>query len=629
MRSERGHGGSPRRRALALAVAAIVTVATALVVQPGTAGAGPATTFEFRSIDDPLTEDRSDTFFQVRAVDASGAVDTGYTGTVRFSSTDPDATLPPDITFVAGDAGVVTYSGDGNLVWGTPGEQTLTATDTGDPSITGSHANITVRSDAPTAIALQSIDDPITEERADTFFEVRMVNAFGEASLQADGRTVHFTSNDSQATIPPDFTYQADNRGRMVFSGNENLVWATPGERTLTATDTVDASITGSRANITVRSDAPTKITFSSLDDPIEAGASDTFFDVWMENAFGEASLQSAGHTVHFTSSDPLATLPPDFTYQADNRGRKVFSGNGNLVWATPGEQTLTATDTAQASITGSRANITVTGDQQNPPPSTTTTTTAPPSTTTTTTAAPSPGSTTTTTSAPSTTATTVSPGTPSGAGTEGSTAGGTTEQVAGQVAAGDPLTIRSCGFRPNSNVNLVLNGGAVGSDAVATDGCTTQLLEMSAERIGGTGFAVVGLQLAQTNPEAQPSVRIDGRTVPVVYGTNVLAASGTAVTGAPRVVTSTFDVPRPSAVINRTFSSPQAVAGQIARAGARLLSPAGFAVALMALGALLTMGNGAVRRRSRRTARRAGTAMAGALEALEIEMFNERGAGQ
>ena len=42
--------------------------------------------------------------------DAYGNVVTGYTGTVHFSTNDPGATLPPDYTFTAADAGVHTFT---------------------------------------------------------------------------------------------------------------------------------------------------------------------------------------------------------------------------------------------------------------------------------------------------------------------------------------------------------------------------------------------------------------------------------------------------------------------------------------------------------------------------------------
>jgi hypothetical protein len=57
-------------------------------------------------------------------------VDVNYTGTVTFTTSDPDPGVvqPPDYTFSSGDAGVVTFSGAGTLV--TLGSQDLVITDT-------------------------------------------------------------------------------------------------------------------------------------------------------------------------------------------------------------------------------------------------------------------------------------------------------------------------------------------------------------------------------------------------------------------------------------------------------------------------------------------------------------------
>jgi hypothetical protein len=54
--------------------------------------------------------------------------------------------------------------------------------------------------------------------------------------------------------------------------------------------------------------------------------------------------------TVHFTSSDGAANLPADFTFTLDDHGFHVFS----VTLLTPGSQTVTVTDTAHSSITGS-----------------------------------------------------------------------------------------------------------------------------------------------------------------------------------------------------------------------------------------------------------------------------------
>lgn len=76
----------------------------------------------------------------VTVLDSYGAVATGYTGTVRFASTDPyPGLLPLNYTFTPSDNGTHIFG----AVFFTAGTQTLTAQDTANPSITGS-ATVTV-----------------------------------------------------------------------------------------------------------------------------------------------------------------------------------------------------------------------------------------------------------------------------------------------------------------------------------------------------------------------------------------------------------------------------------------------------------------------------------------------------
>jgi hypothetical protein len=78
----------------------------------------------------------------VTAVDIFGQVAAGYTGTVTFSTTDPDpgVVLPADYSFTLTDGGVHTFTdtGLGETTLRTRGRQTITAADTGDGSILGS-----------------------------------------------------------------------------------------------------------------------------------------------------------------------------------------------------------------------------------------------------------------------------------------------------------------------------------------------------------------------------------------------------------------------------------------------------------------------------------------------------------
>ena len=88
----------------------------------------------------------------VTAKDSGGATATSYRGTVHFTSSDTQATLPADYTFVAGDNGVHTFSG---VSLKTAGSQSITATDSGF-SFTASQTGITVQASTVAAISVNA-----------------------------------------------------------------------------------------------------------------------------------------------------------------------------------------------------------------------------------------------------------------------------------------------------------------------------------------------------------------------------------------------------------------------------------------------------------------------------------------
>ena len=79
----------------------------------------------------------------------SGAIDTSYRGTLRFTGGGGGATLPADYTFTAGDSDAHTFSG---VKLAACGAQTLVATDTLDSGINAS-ATVNVDGAAPTTTA--------------------------------------------------------------------------------------------------------------------------------------------------------------------------------------------------------------------------------------------------------------------------------------------------------------------------------------------------------------------------------------------------------------------------------------------------------------------------------------------
>lgn len=97
--------------------------------------------------------------FTVTAESTSGTVANGYTGVVQFSKSDPNlsASVPGNYTFTAADAGVHTFTSGATLV--TSGIQVISATDSSNPTITGSAA-VSVTPLAATHFSVTALPPP-------------------------------------------------------------------------------------------------------------------------------------------------------------------------------------------------------------------------------------------------------------------------------------------------------------------------------------------------------------------------------------------------------------------------------------------------------------------------------------
>jgi hypothetical protein len=206
---------------------------------PAIAWAGPATHF---SVSAPASVTAGNVFsFTVTALDASNSTATGYTGTVHFTSSDGTAVLPADFTFTAGNNGVATFS----ATLETAGTQSITATDVATASITGTSNSIAVTAATATHFTVSA---PASATSGVAFnFTVTALDAFNNTATGYTG-TVHFTTTDGGAgvVLPANSTLT---NGTGTFSATLK----TTGPQTITATDTVTASITGTSNSINVR----------------------------------------------------------------------------------------------------------------------------------------------------------------------------------------------------------------------------------------------------------------------------------------------------------------------------------------------------------------------------------------
>ncbi len=285
----------------------------------------------------------------VRILDAFGNAATGYTGTVRFSSTDPLASLPADYTFAAADAGTKTFS----VTFKTAGTQTVTAADIGFPTLTATQTG-SVTAAAAKRFVVAGTAGPVTAGTARAF-TVTAQDVYGNVATGYRG-TVRFTSSDTQARLPADYTFAAADAGVRAFAATLR----TAGARTVTATDAADGSVLGKEQGISVVPAAATGFVVGGFPDPVAAGTPGGF-TVTAKDAFGNVATGYTG-TVRFTSTDALATLPADYAFTAADAGTRSFA----LTLRTVGSRAVAATDTTQATVTGQQSAITVTSATAN-----------------------------------------------------------------------------------------------------------------------------------------------------------------------------------------------------------------------------------------------------------------------
>ena len=172
--------------------------------------------------------------FTVTARNADGSINTSYTGTVHFTSSDPKAVLPADYTFTAADQGVHTFSATLKKA----GSQSITATDTATNTTFGGEAGIVVQ---PAAASQFILSAPSSVSRGAKFSVTLTVeDAFGNVVTGYVG-TVHFTSSDGTATLPANYTFTAGDAGVHTFTSA--FILRTRGKQTLTVTDTQNSAL--------------------------------------------------------------------------------------------------------------------------------------------------------------------------------------------------------------------------------------------------------------------------------------------------------------------------------------------------------------------------------------------------
>jgi uncharacterized protein (TIGR03437 family) len=277
----------------------------------------------------------SGTAFNVTAtaVDIYGNTVTSYMGTATVTSSDTHAILPPTVTFMSGIANF-------QATLETQGVQTITVTDEADTTKTG-FVQITVHAAAAMKIVISETPTTVTAGAAFTF-TVTAEDAAGNVATGYTG-TLHFTSSDLNAVLPANSTLTSG-------IGTFPATLETTGSQTLTATDTVTSSITGTSEEIHVTAGA---LTHFVIQVPATVTAGQQFqFIITAKDQFNNTLTGYTG-PVTITSTDPQFQIvqPPSFVNGV---------ATGEAILKTVGQQTLTVTDSAKMiSATSSEIQVT------------------------------------------------------------------------------------------------------------------------------------------------------------------------------------------------------------------------------------------------------------------------------
>jgi len=199
---------------------------------------------------------------------------------------------------------------------------------------------------APQSVTAGSASGPIMVQLVDTYGNPAPAGPGGQtfaiSSSSSSGQSVTLDTNGvpaSTLTIPAGASSASFKFKDAVAESVTVQVQAT-GFTTLTQVETVNPGITA-QFKLTAPSTAIRSVPFN--------------LTVTAEDKYGNTT-PAYGGTIHFTSSDPAAVLPPNYMFVGSDNGVHTFSVTLNTV----GSQTVTATDTTTSQVTGTSGSITV-----------------------------------------------------------------------------------------------------------------------------------------------------------------------------------------------------------------------------------------------------------------------------
>jgi hypothetical protein len=272
----------------------------------------------------------------IAVVDSQGHRVTGYAGTVHFVSGDPSFSMP-DYTFQSSDEGIHHFA---NLTLFRAGTSTVSITDVANSLNATLHFFVLPGFFAKWVVTPVN-PGPLTAGVA-AGFTVAGQDAY-QNTVTDLFQTAYFSSSDPQASLPSPYAFKPADTGVHTFS----IVLRRSGAQTITVSDNPTNPFVLTTIPVEVNPAAAGAFTVTA---PANVTRTKPFqVRVVANDPFGNIATGYLG-TVQFTSSDPNATLPGNYTFTAEDSGGHTFS----VGLAAMGGQTVTVADASNNSITGS-----------------------------------------------------------------------------------------------------------------------------------------------------------------------------------------------------------------------------------------------------------------------------------
>jgi hypothetical protein len=305
-------------------------------------GTGSTSTPDTLVVSAPTSTTAGNSFtFIVTADKSGGTVDTGYTGTVHFTSTDGQVVLPVNYTFTAADNGTHTFT----LTLKTAGTQKVTATDTATSATTGISAGIAVSPAAASQFVLSGLSSSATVGASQTF-TVTAKDAYGNVATDYTG-TVTLTCSDTAATFSSaSYTFTTSDKGVHSFS----VAFKTAGSQSVTVKDTSNSTLTAAQSGINVSPATPLNLTAMVV--------SSSQINLSWSAAAGATGYQLQRSLSSSAGWSTIATLSGGTTsYQ--NTGLSAGTTYYFRIIATGGNLSSAASNVASATTTGTGTTTT------------------------------------------------------------------------------------------------------------------------------------------------------------------------------------------------------------------------------------------------------------------------------